>query len=81
MNIRPSIIDAGYGIAKWSKIIAFYIIIRVYSGFSLVKNCDLLEDRRMLTPFQRQANHRNFRIIDSQWRALFCTFLSHKTNR
>ena len=47
------------------------IIIRVHSGFSLVENCDPLEDRRTLTPFQRQANHNNFRIIDSQWRSLF----------
>ena len=32
-----------------------YIIIRVRSAFSLVENCDLLEHRRTLTPFQRQA--------------------------
>ena len=56
----------------------FYIIIRVHSGFSLVENCDLLEDRRTLTPFQRQANHSNFRVIDSQWRALFC--IDHDTS-
>ena len=54
-----------------------YIIIRVHSGFSLVKNCDLLEDRCMLMPFQRQANHSNFRIIDSQWCALFCIDHDH----
>ena len=29
----------------------------------------------MATPFQRQANHSNFRIIGSQWRALF--FIDH----
>ena len=39
-----------------------YVIIRVHSGFSLVENCDLSEDRCTLTPFQRQANHSNFRI-------------------
>ena len=55
-----------------------YIIIRVHSGFSLVENCDLLEDTRTLTPFQRQANHSNFRVIDSQWRALFC--IDHDTS-
>ena len=55
-----------------------YIIIRVYSGFSLVENCDLLKDRRTLTPFQRQANHSNFRIIDNQWRAFFC--IDHDTS-
>ena len=49
-----------------------YIIIRVHSGFSLVENCDLLEDRRTPTPFQGHANPSNFKIIDSQWRALFC---------
>ena len=54
-----------------------YIIIRVHSRFSLVENCDLLEERRTLTPFQRQANHNNFRIIDSQWRALFCINSNH----
>ena len=54
-----------------------YIITRVHSGFSLVENCDLLEDRRTLTPFQRQANYSNFRIIDSQWRALFCIDHDH----
>ena len=56
----------------------FYKIIRVHSGFSLVEKYDLLEDRRTLTPFQRQlANHSNFRIIDSQWRALFCIDHDH----
>ena len=40
-----------------------------HSGYSLVENCDLLENRRTLMPFQRQANHSNFRIIDSQWSA------------
>ena len=55
----------------------FYIIIRVYSGFSLVGNCDLLQDRRTLTSFQRQAYHSNFRIIDNQCRALFCTDHDH----
>ena len=25
-----------------------------------------------MTPFQQQANHSDFRIIDSQWCALFC---------
>ena len=54
-----------------------YNIFRVHSGLSLVKNCDLLENRRTLTPFQRQANHSNFRIIDSQWRALFCVDHDH----
>ena len=34
---------------KWT--IHSHIIIRVYSGFSLVENRDLLEDRRTLTPF------------------------------
>ena len=43
----------------------------------LVENCDLLEDRRTLTPFQRQANHSNFRSIDSRWRALFCIEHDH----
>ena len=57
--------------------IVFYKIIRVHSGFSLVENCDLLEDRRTLIPFQQQANHSNFRIIDSQWRALFCIDQDH----
>ena len=57
--------------------IRFYVIIRVHSGFSLVENCDVFEDRRTLTPFQRQANHSNFRIIDSQWRALFCVDHDH----
>ena len=55
----------------------YYIIIRVYSGISLVENCDLLENRRMLPPFQQQANHSNFRIIDSQWCALFCVDHDH----
>ena len=32
----------------------------------------ILEDRRTLAPFQRQANHSNFKIIGSQLRALFC---------
>ena len=36
----------------------------------LVENCDLLEGRRTLTPF-------HFRIIDSQWRALFCIDHDH----
>ena len=54
-----------------------YVIIRVHSRFSLVENCDLLEDRRTLTSFQRQANHSNFRIIDSQWHALFCIDHDH----
>ena len=49
----------------------------MHSGFSLVENCDLLEDRRTLKPFQRQANHSKFRIIDSQWRALFCIDHDH----
>ena len=53
------------------------MITRVHSGFSLVENWDLFENRRMLTPFQRQANHSNFRIIDSQWRALFCIDYDH----
>ena len=53
------------------------MIIRVHAGFSLVENCDLLKDRRTLTTFQRQANHSNFRIIDSQWRALFCIDHDH----
>ena len=44
----------------------------------MVENCDLLEDRRTLTAFQRQANHSNFRIINSQWRALFC--IDHDTS-
>ena len=57
--------------------INIYTIIRVHSGFSLVKDCGLLEDRRTLTPFQRQVNHSNFRIIDSQWRALFCIVHDH----
>ena len=57
--------------------INYYIIIRVHSGSSLVENCDLLEDRRTLTPFQRQTYHSNFRIIDSQWRALFCIGHDH----
>ena len=51
--------------------VLYYIIIRVHSGFSLVENCDLLEDTRTLTPFQRQANHSNFRI------ALFCVDYDH----
>ena len=34
---------------KWT--IHSHIIIRVQSGFSLVENRDLLEDRRTLTPF------------------------------
>ena len=55
-----------------------YIVIRVHSGFSLVENCDLSEDRRTLMPFQRQADRSNFRIIDSQWRALFC--IDHDTS-
>ena len=55
--------------------ISFYLIIRVHSGFSSVENCDLLEDRRTQTPFQPQANHSNFRIIDSQGRALL--FIDH----
>ena len=50
-------------------------MIRVHSEFSLVENCDLLEDRGTLTPFQRQANHSNLRIVDSHWRALF--FIDH----
>ena len=49
-----------------------YIIIRVHSGFSLVENCDLLENKRTLTSLQRQANRRNFTITDTQRRALFC---------
>ena len=53
------------------------IIIRVHPGFSLVENCDLLEDRRTLTPLQRQANHSNFRMIDGQWRALSCIDHDH----
>ena len=57
--------------------IYIYVIIRVHSGFSLVENCDLLEDKRTLTPFQRQANHSNFRIIGIQWRALFCIDHDH----
>ena len=57
--------------------IRFYVITSVHSGFLLVENCDLSEDRRTLTPFPRQANHSNFRIIDSQWRALFCIVDDH----
>ena len=40
----------------------------------------MLEDRRTLTAFQRQANHSNFTIIDSQWRALFCIDHDHVKN-
>ena len=54
-----------------------YIVIRVPSGFSLFEIYDLSEDRRTLMPFQRQADHSNFRIIDSQWRALFWTDHDH----
>ena len=57
--------------------INIYIIIRVHSGFSLVENCDQLEDRRTLTPFQRQANQSSCSIIDSQWRALLCIDHDH----
>ena len=59
-------------------VIQFYIIFRVHPGFSLVENCDLLEDRRTLMPFQRQAHHINFRITDSQRGALFC--IHHDTS-
>ena len=52
-------------------------MIRVHSGFSLVESCDLFEDKGTMMPFQRQANHSNFRIIDSQWRALFCIDHDH----
>ena len=64
-------------IKTWDISIYHYIIIRVHSGFLLVENCGLLEDRRTLTPFQRQANYSNFRIIDCQWRALFCIDYDH----
>ena len=33
--------------------------------------------RTLTTPFQHQANHSNFRVINSQWRALFC--IDHDT--
>ena len=32
-----------------------------------------IENRRTLTPFQRQANHSNFRIIDSQCAVIMIT--------
>ena len=65
------------GVFTSTGITVFSIIIRVHSGFSLVENYDLLEDRRTLAPFQRRAIHSNFRIIDSQWRALFCIDHDH----
>ena len=40
----------------------YIVVVRVHSGFLLVTNCDLLEDRRTLKLLQRQANHSNFRI-------------------
>ena len=60
--------------------IGIYVIIRVYSGFSLVKNRDLLDDKRTLTPFPRQANHSHLKIINSQWDALFCKNYNHTSN-
>ena len=42
---------------------------------SIGMGLDILQ--RTLTPFQRQANHSNFRIIDSPWHALFCVDHDH----
>ena len=55
-----------------------YKTTRVYSSFSLVENRDLLQAiRKRLTSFQWQANHRHFRTVNSQWRALFCVDHDH----
>ena len=70
-SLIPTILKELLLESKLRFVIQYYIIIRFHPGFSLVKNCDLLEDRCMLMPFQRLANHCNFRIINSQWRALF----------
>ena len=48
-----------------------YIITKVHSSFSLVENRDLLEDRRTAHAIS-VTSQSHFKIINSQWRALFC---------
>ncbi len=55
----------------------FYIITRVHSSFSLVENRDLLEDRRTADVISVKSQSQHFRIINSQWRALFCIDYDH----
>ena len=50
-------------------------IIRVHFGFSLVENSNLLEDRRTLAPFQRQANHSNVLIVFKNHRQAMACFV------